>query len=83
MSMPSHRARPAGNRHSRDDTSLALLARHAGYLPGGGHGGGKEFLGGRVDGCLARSRKSAGTSSADGARNVCVFPPRAQGYRVP
>jgi len=34
--MPSRSARPAGNRHSCGDSSLALLARHAGCLRGCG-----------------------------------------------
>jgi hypothetical protein len=60
--MSSRNVRPAGNRHSCGDTSLALPARHAGYLPGDGHGGDKVFPGGGAGGRLRSKRKSAGYS---------------------
>ena len=69
--MPSHRARSAGNRHSRGDAPLIPPTRHAG-LPARDARGSAEVFPGRWCRRLSRSKQQVrwALSSADGARNT-------------
>jgi len=71
MPMSSRSVRPAGNRHSWGDTSIALPARHAGYLPGMGPSRARYSPGGGAGGQLRAKRQVRwALPAAAGARNV-------------